>query len=346
MTSPITLLQSRLGEQTKAALSLGRFTGFSLRSHVLRLPQLIDTQCRLARLHEYVIRNHSGGGMLLVGAAGIGKTTIIESYAAMFPRDESTEITQVPILLVDMPSAPSVKSITEALLHNLGYRRYRSLDAERKSLILRDLLKQCGVQLIVIDNFQHLENTTSVREARRCIDWLKSLADLRGLGLVLVGLPEVEAGLNIRADIQRRFAHRIYLYPLSAEIEGEWDVFRGLLRSLQKLLPLPTETPLHEANLARRFWFATYGVIDYVAKLLESAVMVAQELGLECITQEVMAEAFRRSIWPHAPAKLNPFVTQAALRQLDAKGEPFHLSRDHCARSAHASKASAPFTLA
>jgi len=346
MTSPITLLQSRLGNQTQAAISLGRFTGFSLKSHVLRLPQLIDTQCRLARLHEYVIRNHCGGGMLLVGAAGLGKTVIIENYTEMFPRDESTEITQIPILLINMPSAPSVKSITEALLHNMGYTRYRSLDAERKSLVLRDLLRQCSVQLIVIDNFQHLENATSLREARRCIDWLKGLADLRGLGLVLVGLPEVEAALGIRADINRRFNHRSYLYPLSAEIEVEWDVFRGLLRSLQKLLPLPTETPLHEANLARRFWFATYGVIDNVAKLLESAVMVAQELGLECITQEVMAEAFRRSIWSHAPAKLNPFVTQAALRPLDAKGEPFHLSRDHCVRTAHASKASAPFTLA
>jgi len=191
---------------------------------------------------------------------------------------------------------------------------------------------KCGVELIVIDDFQHIENVVSAREARRCVDWLKGLADTRKLGLVLLGLPGFDGAISIRADIERRFAHRVYMWPFSMDIEQEWDTYRSILKVLQKELPLTVETQLHEANLARRFWFASYGLIDRTQRLLEAAVQVAEELAATQLTLPLLAEAFRRSIWGACPDRVNPFSEVVNLRLLHDKGEPYHLTKPHCQR--------------
>ncbi len=58
--------------------------------------------------------------LFLSGATGTGKTTLLRTYAADYPRQETKEGTIVPILSVTIPSPATVKSVVTKLLWELG----------------------------------------------------------------------------------------------------------------------------------------------------------------------------------------------------------------------------------
>lgn len=110
---------------------------------------------------------------------------------------------------------------------------------------------------------------------RDVTDWLKRLISNTNVGIVACGLPEAALVVESNEQLARRFSARLQLTPFALEDDKDFLEFRGLLRSLQELLPMPLETPLHEANLARRMYFASYGLFDYLGKVLEGAVSAA-----------------------------------------------------------------------
>lgn len=80
--------------------------------------------------------------------------------------------------------------------------------------------------------------------------------------------------------------------------------------------------------MARRFYYASCGLIDYVVKVIDDAVSRGGSGAGGAVTQEDLAQAFVRSVWREAPASLNPFVEGASLRMLKGPGEPFDIWDD------------------
>ena len=97
------------------------------------------------------------------------------------------------------------------------------------------------------------------------------------------------------------------------------------MKALEPKLPLPCATPLHEANLARRIHTASFGLFDYMVKVLEGAASSAVIAGLEEIDLTVLSAGFRRRVWAEVPDRLNPFHPESPLRPMNRPGEVFHL---------------------
>lgn len=299
--------------------------GFKLQMEPIPHRRYREGMFRMAELHQRRRRFGMGGGLLLTGPSGAGKSTMVRAYHANFARQYLPERTIVPVLLVSVPSSPTAKSLAGAILQALGQKKAHRGTAPEKTAWIYDLFVRCRVEMVLIDEFQHLFYPPTLNAFRDVTDWLKNFLEDTKVGMVACGLSAAEQVVNSNEQLARRFSERIRISPFALEDANDFQEFRGILKALQALLPLPTELPLYEANLARRIYIGSYGLFDYVVKVLEGAVSVASIAGLESIDCQVMAEAFRQRIWRDVPERLNPFHPESPLRALDRPGEVFYL---------------------
>lgn len=299
--------------------------GFKLGGGPLPHRRYREAMFRMAQLHHRRRTHGAGAGLLLTGPSGAGKSTIAAAFLAAYPRVHETARTYIPVLFVSVPSSPTSRSVAGAILEALGHRRAHSGTAPEKTARIKELFKRCGVEILVLDEFQHLYYCASSAAFRDLSDWLKNLLEDTGVGMVGCGLPAAETAVDCNEQLARRFSERIRFTPFSFEDAADFQEFRGILKAFGALLPISQETPLFEANLARRIHVASYGLLDYVVKLLEGAVSLAAASGSDVIDLPVLAAAFRDKVWRDVPERLNPFHPESPLRPLDRIGEVFYL---------------------
>lgn len=297
--------------------------GFSLRRNLFMHQRISETTSRIAEQHHYSRLNKVSVGLIIAGPSGVGKTTILDQYQEHFPRYSAGGVTCIPVLTVETPSAPTVKSLAQAILVALGDPVAHRGSAEEKTQRIYLFLERCGVEIIFFDEFHHFFYTESTRHFRQVSDWLKGLMNTTRVALVLVGLPEGEEVVKANPQLWRRFSSRALLSPFSLEDEKDFAEFRSMLRHFEAALPLPVEEHLYVANLSRRFHLGSDGRIDFVRKILEGAVSAANRAGLRSLDLPAYASGFRSQIWDDAPDRLNPFHPSSTLRPLNRAGEPF-----------------------
>lgn len=279
----------------------------------------------MAELHVRRRKYGAGGGLLLSGPSGAGKSTMVRAYLESFPRVYETERTHIPVLLVSVPSSPTSRSLASAILEALGHPKAHRGTAPEMTARIHELFRRCGVEIVLLDEFQHLFYAPSLNAFRDITDWLKNLLEATQVGMVACGLPAAESVVNSNEQLARRFSARIRVAPFAFDQADDFKEFRGVLKALESYLPIPMETPLHESNQARRFHVGSYGLMDYVIKILEGAVSVATAEGLEKVDLSALAAGFRNRVWRDVPDRLNPFHPQPVLRPLDRSGEVFQL---------------------
>lgn len=299
--------------------------GFKLVMEPLPHRRFAEGMFRMAELHKRRRIHGVGGGLLLTGPSGAGKSTIVRAYQAAYPRAHEPERTHIPVLLVTVPSSPTSRSLAGAILEALGRRNAHRGTAPEKTTWLHELFHRCGVEMLLLDEFQHLFYSPTLSAFRDATDWLKNFLEDTKVGMVACGLPAAEMVVNSNEQLARRFSERIRISPFSFDDTEDFQEFRGILKAIGPLLPLPVETPLHEANLARRLQVGSYGLLDYVVKIIEGSVSAATAAGLETIDLPVLAAGFRNRVWRDVPERLNPFHPDSSLRPLDRPGEVFHL---------------------
>lgn len=69
---------------------------------------------------------------------------------------------------------------------------------------LTELLSGCGVQLLVLDEFQHLVSRRTSMEV--VSDWVKTLLNRSDIALLLVGMPQTESVLVSNPQLNSRFS--------------------------------------------------------------------------------------------------------------------------------------------
>lgn len=300
----------------------GKYIGFSIRHQVIEFNAFREGWQKIDQVHRRGRHAHIAGGLLLVGQSGAGKTTLIEHYRDNFPTIHHPEQTIVPVLVVQTPAMPTVKNLAEAILHALCDPDVNKGSTEEKTRRIFKLLMACNVELLIIDEFQHFCDTRRRSAANQVADWLKSVLNVARIPVVVVGLPRAETVIHSNEQLARRFSSAIDLRPFNYHTnEGKLE-FRGLLKAIHSYIPIQC-IDLHEANLALRFFVATNGLIDYIAKIVDEAVQLAGRNKIPCIDWSVLAQAFEEAVWRNVPPKLNPFNPDAELRQLNKAGEPF-----------------------
>jgi hypothetical protein len=139
--------------------------------------------------------------LLIIGPTHNGKSMLVEKFRrrhlGMAP--PSADVETIPVLVVQMPSEPSVLRFYALLLLALGAPlrpRVRLSDVEPLAL---NLLRSVGVRMLVIDELHNVlaGNSTTRREFLNLIRFLGN-----SLRVPIVGVGTHEAYLAIRSDPQ------------------------------------------------------------------------------------------------------------------------------------------------
>lgn len=297
------------------------YRNFTLRWKCIHHPKFCEAIRKMARLHDRGKHARTAEGLLIVAQSGGGKTVLADYYCSQFPRRQGEDGQIIPVLKVTTPESPSVKTFAQEMLASMGDPAFDRGTAETKTKRLVLLLKQCGVELLVIDEFQHFCDGHRKSESRRVSDWLKNLLNAVGIPIVLLGLPRSISVLKSNPQLRRRFASPHYLRPFGLPSKEDREL-RAVLKAFQSEIPVAC-MQLDQSDTARRLYFASNGLMDYLVKLIDEAVSTSSLASGQSLGMEHFARAFRSAIWAQAPDLLNPFCEKATLRPLMGRGEPF-----------------------
>lgn len=283
----------------------------------IRYPRLKDLYAKIDFCRDFSKISAEPECMLISGTKGAGKTTLIEWYASNFPAREMPEKQIVPVLVVTVPSPATVKGLGSAMLEALGDPAADKGTVSSITLRLRKYIRDCQVEVIILDEFQHFDDRQSKSVLKTISDWLKNLINETRRPIVLVGMPGCESVLENRGNeqLKRRFSSREEIAPFALDAEAQNLEFRQLLKEIDDALPLLENSHLADEKTALLIYSATDGVINYVMKLLRWAAKLSIETGTEQIDYSILAQAYERRLAQDFPKRPNPFNPQAGAHQ-------------------------------
>lgn len=281
-------------------------------------------------------KKHEPEGLFIKGEAGVGKSTVRKTYAAMHPPIRSNGTTKVPVLAAVAPMPAAIGTLAQELLAQLGDPCPWTGTVGSKTGRLRDLIDTCGVQLIILDEFQHFIEPEGHKLLLNTANWLKNLIQLTNVPVVLIGMPHSECIFHCKdqGQLLRRFKKWRSIEPFSWETKELQHEFRTVLNSLDDSLPLPEKSMLAFYDTAFRIMYATDGIIDYVTTLVKKAAKLAVKDNMPQITNDHLADAFDEELINVMAHKKNPFreevdslddineLAKARLAELEAEATP------------------------
>lgn len=293
-----------------------------MRKELFSFPAFERTVEEIALLHYRWRLSGVCEGLLVYGQHGSGKSTAISHYLKQFSRKRVGGVTKIPVLMALTPETPSVVSLSDVLLTSLGDPLATRGTAATKLKRIVHFFKECGVEMLILDEFHHFYDTHRVSEGRRVTDWLKNLMNLTKISVVLVGLPRSIAALNANPQLRRRFRSPLHHREFGFIEESAQKDFCALLDALEQCLPVRFAPSLAEPSTARQMYYATHGLIDYVVKILDDAVSMSGAKSGQVLGAKHLVSAFKRQVWAECPDWINPFLTKK-LRLLVQPREPF-----------------------
>lgn len=222
--------------------------------------------------------------LLIIGPTNNGKSMLIEKFRRAHPPVSHPDHEEIPVLVVQMPSEPSVTRFYTALLSAMGAPlRPRQRLAELEQLALW-LLRELQVRMLVIDE---LHNVLAGRgdSRREFLNLVRFLGN--ELRVPLVGVGTREAYLAIRSDdqLENRFA------PLTLPRWEAGEEACSLLASFAASFPLRRPSRIATPEMASYLLTRSEGTIGELAHLLTDAAAEAIESGEEAIIQRVLLMA-------------------------------------------------------
>lgn len=235
--------------------------------------------------------------LAIVGPSRTGKTSVMEQFASGHPVVRTDEGLEVPILRVKTPSKPTVKSMTEIMLREMGDPRFDKGTENARTGRLMTLMRNCGTRMAMIDEFQHFYDKGQNRVMHHAADWLKVLVDDTGIGLVVAGIPGCLATVEQNEQLRGRFRTPVTLERFDWRSPEDREEFAAILSAFYDALAKHVDLPdFTSADMAFRLYCATGGLIGYLAMLLSQVVWDAIDDKRKVITLKHLREAFAHSV--------------------------------------------------
>ncbi|MCZ8122353.1 MAG: TniB family NTP-binding protein [Magnetospirillum sp.] len=193
----------------------------------------------LTRLEEFIDERSIGWeGRIgsLTGESQVGKTHLVRAFAtAMNERASPGSIP--PVVIVELLAPVTIKSLFEVCLAALGAPILRSETIPAMERRVVHFLKEGGVRLLVLDEFQHLKRVKGSPLDLLC-DTIKSLVNKSRLPILAVGTREVHRILQHDPQVNSRHTMAIELHPFAGpdgatrDSQPTYAQFRAAVKAL------------------------------------------------------------------------------------------------------------------
>jgi len=217
-------------------------------------------------------------GMILTGLTGTGKTTAvdtyIDAYLASRPDLETDELTKLPILKVKLTGRPTYKGLHKQILLAADHVKV-SGDSTDLYACIKTMVKEQGVEMLIIDEFQHLLSEQARISTRDVLNLIKNLMDECKFTCLLAGLPDGLEAFVKHDELRQRFAmNRFQLNPFSIKESASIQEFKKYLEVYDKKLK---EEGIRSISLASKFmlpriYLATLGLPRAIIGLISSTL--------------------------------------------------------------------------
>ncbi|MCB0164815.1 MAG: TniB family NTP-binding protein [Anaerolineae bacterium] len=263
---------------------------------LIRHPKYRELYAEIKRCQEESSGANDPRCMSLEGPTGIGKTALLFDFVKGFPLSETAEGTRIPVLYFDTPLPVTVNGLVQKMLSALG--NPVTHKATQKSLQHRliRLIKDCGVELVILDDFHDLDYIETEGSFAKVCDLLIALIKETGVPFLVVGTEgKVELILKTNNELSRLFVVREKLTKFQWDPEDPDTIqsFSYFIRELEEAvgLSLPWQ-PNNDLELLYRLHYATDGVIANIMILMRSACKVAERQGAERLDIDVLAAVY------------------------------------------------------
>lgn len=279
------------------------------RAETIEFLQRIVMHDRLDRIHRAISKAHSTSGhepksVIIAGPSGVGKSTLIRRYARSIPAAATEACDHLPVLVVEVPPQPDLRSFQMEVLKAMGHPRpeRRATIGEMRMEVFR-YMERLRVELAIIDEFQDLLPRRA-KSSPQVVKLLKNTMNVRRIPWVLAGMPEtvdlLESG---DGQLRRRFSASCYLSPFRIDTRAEFEEFQAYLAHLQSALPVSCVT-LSETNNALRLFCATKGTPGLISNIL--AEVIEEHSGRQAVLQD-LARAYSQVLGDDSDVGFNPF---------------------------------------
>ncbi|WP_418358865.1 TniB family NTP-binding protein [Shewanella basaltis] len=215
-------------------------------------------------------------GLMIVGETGLGKSTCVHIFKKNFNRTTSETHTFQPVVIVVTPVNATVKSLSSALLKQLGCPKPDRGSADSMFLRITTLVAELKTKIIIFDEIQHLSERNAQKKTLPVINFVKNLMTETHCPIVLVGMPDATELLK-EPQLNRRFAKSIRLRPF--RMKGEMitedytdeDLYLSFLNTISTIMPIKTINLL-DINVARRLLAASSGKIGILITIFETLI--------------------------------------------------------------------------
>lgn len=278
----------------------------------IRYPRFKELHEEIKRCQELSKISLEPQCMSLEGESGTGKSTLIKDYARMFPRYETETGTIIPVFYAEIPSPATVKSTVSALLDQLGDPGAGKGTLWAMNIRLIGLIKERGVQLVILDEFSNLFDSGTNHILTTVSDWMKMFIKQTNIPFVVCGISGIVSRiLSSNSQLSRLFAFREELLPFELNDEKSYKDFSMFVQYAEKSIELPITNEVPRVEMLIRIHYATNGVVGNIMNLLRYARLIAAERNGASIELCDLALAFDNRLSKHLGTKVNPFRTGA-----------------------------------
>ena len=252
---------------------------------------------------------------LITGESGSGKSELVKRYAAKYPRRELEEYTHIPVLYVQLSSPQTPKAFTQQILAAIGDPQGgKAIKTKEAGFAeIKRYCRECGVELIILDEMQTVIQNRSPGVMASITDWFKDLMNHSKVPVAMVGMPWCLGVVKENDQLDTRVGYRYYLEAFS--VSSRFSHFEKFLELFSAGYDFASDFSLLERETAYRLFAYSSGIIRTISGQIIRAASLAEAAGkpidLACFQDAIRS----RGIKDHNNVFIMP-VTDLRLREI------------------------------